>query len=320
VWTFLWPGPAYWDVGVLLLAILLDAVLPEPPPILHPVVWMGKAITILESLSPQSGNRAQFVTGAAIGVGVPLAFGAAAWGAAYGLTKLGPLAYLLGGAILLRTTFTVKGLSTAGLDTKRKLETGNLHDARASLRNLVSRDTATLSEPQVAAAAIESLAENTTDSYVAPWLAFGLLGIPGAFMYRAVNTLDSMIGYRGKYEYLGKASARLDDALNYIPARLSGILVLLSAAVLRLRVRLGCTTMWREHGRTASPNAGWTMSAMAGVLGVALEKEGHYCLGDGMREPEARDIGHAVRVGIVVAVLGIGAGVGVVAARQALTG
>ena len=129
--------------------------------------------------------------------------------------------------------------------------------ARYSLRGLVSRDATELSEPLVAAAAIESVAENTTDSFIAPWIAFALLGLPGAFAYRAVNTLDSMIGYRGKYEYLGKASARIDDVLNLIPARIAtGLLLLAGLVTAGCSARQGWRTVLREHRLTASPKRG----------------------------------------------------------------
>ena len=187
--------------------------------------------------------------------------------------------------------------------------------ARYSLRGLVSRDAEDLTEPLVAAAAIESVAENTTDSFIAPWLAFALLGLPGAFAYRAVNTLDSMIGYRGEYEYLGKVSARLDDLLNLIPARLSaGLLLLAGVVASECSVRQGWRTALREHRVTASPNAGWTIAAVAGLLGVALEKPGHYILGSAFSHPEASDIGRAVQLAYRVAGLGVLIAVGMTAA------
>ena len=192
--------------------------------------------------------------------------------------------------------------------------------ARHSLRGLVSRDATELSEPLVAAAAIESVAENTTDSFVAPWLAFALLGLPGAFAYRGVNTLDSMIGYRGRYEYLGKASARLDDFLNFIPARLSALLLLLAGVVTSCSVRQGWQTALHEHRLTASPNAGWTIAAAAGLLGVALEKPGHYLIGGEYSQPTAVDIGGAVRLAYIVAVLGLVVAMGTVAIKCMLTG
>ena len=141
---------------------------------------------------------------------------------------------------------------------------------------------------------MESVAENTTDSFLGPWLSFAIAGLPGAFAYRAVNTLDSMIGYHGRYEYLGKVSAHLDDAVNVLPARLSAFLLVAAAALLGRSPRRAWAIMEREHARTESPNAGWTMAAMSGGLGISLEKRGHYAIGQGLREPGPRDVRGAV--------------------------
>lgn len=307
------------DVGVVVLAVALDRFLPEPPAPFHPVVWMGRAIRILVRRRP-TAPLAAFLCGAAVVVLVVGGFGALGWIAMKGLAALGPLAYLLGGALLLRTTFTVTGLSAAADRTRRALAEDRLDDARESLRSLVSRDAASLSSPLVAAAAVESVAENTTDSYISPWLAFALLGVPGAVAYRAVNTLDSMLGYRGPNEYLGKAAARLDDLVNWIPARISALLLLLSGAMLRLPLAPAWRGMLRDRLLTESPNAGWTMGAMARLLGAELEKPGHYRLGAGLRQPEAADIGLAVRLAERTAVLGLLLSIGVLAGRHALAG
>ena len=170
----------------------------------------------------------------------------------------------------------------------------------------------------MAASAIESVAENTTDSFIAPWLAFAILGVPGAVAYRAVNTLDSMLGHRGRYEYLGKAAARLDDIVNLIPARLSALLLLASGATMRLPVARGWRGMLHDQRLTASPNAGWTMGAAAGLLGTELEKVGHYRLGAGSRDPEARDIGVTVRLAERTAVFAVVVTIGVLAARHVI--
>ena len=202
-----------------------------------------------------------FLFGCAIVVTVAGVSTSLAYLAMAALASVHPLAYVAGGAVLLRTTFTVRGLSSAAMRTRQALGEGRLDDARTSLRSRVSRDPTTLTTRLVAASAIESVAENTTDSYIGPWLAFALLGVPGAVAFRAVNTLDSMLGYRGSYEYLGKAAARLDDAVNLVPARLSALMLLVSGAL----VRLAWSIMLRDRRYTASPNAGWTMSAMAGL-------------------------------------------------------
>ena len=320
IWWLPWHPDWRFNVAVLLIALALDLLLPEPPNAIHPVVWMGRLISIFERFATKTGNTVVFLLGVFMAAALPALFAAVAWLAIIALFALGDIPFLIGGAVLLKTTFAVRGLASAARETQRSIEDADIHLARHSLRGLVSRDATELSEPLVAAAAIESVAENTTDSFIAPWLAFALLGLPGAFAYRAVNTLDSMIGYRGKYEYLGKASARLDDLLNLIPARLSASLLLLAGAVSGCRVRQGCRTALREHRLTASPNAGWTIAAMAGLLGVSLEKPGHYRLGGERREPAARDIVRAVQVMYIVAASGVTVAVMIVALKWVLLG
>jgi adenosylcobinamide-phosphate synthase len=154
----------------------------------------------------------------------------------------------------------------------------------------------------VAAAAVESLAENLGDSVVAPLCYYAIGGLPGAVAYRAVNTLDSMIGYRGRYEWLGKAGARLDDVLNLLPSRLAVLLIVGAAAVVGEDARGAWRVARRDARLTAGPNAGWPMAAMAGALGVELEKVGHYRLGAGGAAADATAIERADRV-IAVAAL-----------------
>jgi adenosylcobinamide-phosphate synthase len=127
---------------------------------------------------------------------------------------------------------------------------------------------------------VESAAENVCDSFVAPLFYFLLLGVPGAIAYRIANTYDAMIGYHGKYEYSGKFAAWLDDVANFLPARLSALAIIVAAWLCRKDVSQAWHIMLRDHKKTESPNAGWTMSAVAGALGVQLEKIGHYKLGD----------------------------------------
>ncbi len=310
-WWLPWHPDWYINLAVLLIALTLDILLPEPPNAVHPVVLMGKIISVLERFAVGMGNTVAFLLGVVIAVAVPALFAAAAWLAVIALFALGDILFLIGTAVLMKTTFTVRGLANAARETQRSIEDADIHLARRSLQGLVSRDAADLSKPLVAAAAIESVAENTTDSFIAPWLAFALLGLPGAFAYRAVNTLDSMIGYRGKYEYLGKASARLDDLLNLIPARISAGLLLMAGALSGFSTREGWRTALRQHRRTSSPNAGWTIAAMAGLLSVSLEKPGHYIIGENYREPKASHIGKAVRLAYIVSALGIVISMGV---------
>lgn len=316
-WAF-WPDIWYLDVGVLLIAVALDLLLPEPPNAVHPVVWMGKLISLFERMSPKSGKVAQIVAGLLIALAVPAIFGAIAWLVVIGLLKLGAIAYLVVGAVMLKTTFSLRGLQNSALDTKRALES-DISEARDSLLSLVSRDASTLTPSMITAAAIESVAENSTDSYVGPWIAFALLGVPGAFVYRAINTLDSMLGYHGRYEYLGKASARIDDVVNLLPARISAIVMLMAGAVTRFDVARGLSVLIADRGKTESPNAGWTMSTMAGLLGISLEKPGHYRLGGALRDPEPSDIGRSVRIGYAIGALGVALAIGLLWLRNSVT-
>ncbi len=207
---------------------------------------------------------------------------------------------------MLKTTFAVGMLHRVAAETRTLVNADDLPALRQNMRSLVSRDVSTMTTGQAIAATVESVSENTTDSFIGPWLAFALFGLPGAFAYRAINTLDSMIGYHGEYEYLGKVAARLDDLINLVPARLTGLLVIMGSAVLPDQSPgRAWRIMWRDHSRTDSPNAGWTISGMAGALGVELEKEGHYRLGDSARPLESADITRAVQSMYWVAGLGL---------------
>ena len=293
------------DLVVLALAVALDLALGEPPTRFHPTAWMGGTVGFAEKLAPR-GRWWGFIAGVVMVVLVVGLWTAAAYFALRGLHSLHDIVYVLVGAALLKSTFSVRMLHQAAARVRGVLAGGDLAQARYGLRSLVSRDASQLSPELTAAAAVESVSENMSDSILAPWLFFALFGLPGAVAYRAVNTLDSMVGYRGEYEYLGKASARLDDLLNLIPARLTGLLVVLSSSFLPGQRAAGAwRVMWRDHSRTQSPNAGWPMSGMAGALGVELKKVGHYRLGDATRPIGPGDITQAVRTMYLMAALGL---------------
>src|SRR5579884_1200542 len=212
-------GPtAEMAVAILLTAVLLDGLLGEYPRPLHPVVWMGQLISLLLRLAPRVGWWRQFLFGAvltllAVAISVGIAVGA--------MWVCAPLPWLqfVSGVLLLKASFALRELGRAADGVVRPLEAGDLVAARVGLRSLCSRDPSTLGEEELLAGTVQSLAENASDSVIAPLCYFLLLGIPGAVGYRAINTLDAMIGYRGRYEYLGKAAARLDDVANWLPAR-----------------------------------------------------------------------------------------------------
>lgn len=310
-----------WPVAVFLLTLLWDLVLGEPA--LHPVAAIGKTIDFLAQKAPRHGSTWPFLYGLGMALLIPAVFALAAYGAAQGALRLHPAVYILVSAFLLKSCFSVRGLDRAATSVAQSLSrhvgtiSPGLEEARGKLKSMVSRDTAGLTPALAASAAVESVAENTTDSFLGPWLAFALFGLPGAFAYRAINTLDSMIGYHGSYEYLGKASARLDDLVNLVPARLAALFIVAAGYLVGLghSTARACRTMWRQHSLTSSPNAGWTMSAMAGLLGTKLHKAGHYHLGEGA-EPGTSDIIKAVRVMYGVAAVAAALTVAVIILRQ----
>lgn len=264
---------------ILAIALGIDLVLGEPPLIIHPVVWMGKVASFLETRNVGQRPVAQFIYGVGMTLFVVGLFAVPAYFVMRCLDELNLAAYVVVGAILLKPTFSLRELRRAALKIKRFLLKEELDAARFELRSLVSRDTQGLPKPMLVSATVESVAEGTCDSFVAPLFYFLLFGVPGAIAYRVVNTLDAMIGYHGRCEYLGKFVARLDDVLNFIPARLSALLLILAAFLLRRGARNSWQTAVNSHSQTESPNAGWPMAAMTGALNVQLEKKGHYKLG-----------------------------------------
>ena len=312
----LWSVPP--DLAVLIVAVVLDMVGREPPKWLHPTVWIGRTVTIAEANAPTSRNGG-FIIGVMILLLVTGFWGGAAYFAAAGLRDVHQVAYILVGGLLLKTTFSVKMLHQTAARVRELLTAGDMAGVRAQMSSLVSRDPSQLTAEQATAATVESVSENIADSIIGPWLAFALFGLPGAVAYRAINTLDSMIGYHGRYEYLGKASARFDDLVNLIPSRLAGLLLVVASLVLPgQKASDAWRIMLRDHGKTESPNAGWTMSGMAGALGVELEKADHYRLGDATRQVEPEDITRTVRTMYVVAGAGLLLALGITYLRSGI--
>ncbi len=309
---------------VWLLALAFDLLVGEPPNRLHPVAWLGRLLAWGRARSPASSPAGLMVAGGGILAGVLLLVVGLAALVSWLAGRLGWPGLVIEAA-LLKCAFSLRGLAGAARGVTAALERGSLEEARRRVgRDLVGRPAEELSAPHVASATVESVAENLTDSLVAPLLFFLIGGLPGAWAYRVVNTADAMWGYRqGDLEYLGKAAARLDDALNWIPARLAAIGIVLSAFMSGAaagRAVIGAwRTMWRDGGRTASPNAGWTMAAMAGALGVTLEKPGAYRLGSGPL-PTARHIHRAVQVMLVASGLSVAVALAMGAALRPLIG
>lgn len=289
---------------VLAGALLLDALVGDPPNRWHPVAWMGAFIRSVEGRHPRDRPGFARLGGTLTAVGGAALFSLPVLLLAHWSRSLGWVGLAIQ-AGLLKLTLSISGLSAAGARVRRALAAGRLAAARLALgRDLVSRPTVELSADEVASAAIESLAENLTDSVVAPLLAFSLGGLGAAWAYRFVNTADAMIGYQDdRYLHFGAAAARGDDILNWLPARMAGLLVTLASPAVGGGTRNAWRVMRSQHDVTASPNAGWPMAAAAGGLGVRLEKTGHYQLGRSSDLPGCADIGRAQKLVWIVALM-----------------
>ena len=257
----------------LVVAFLWDRWAGEPAAKFHPVVWIGRVIGVLSRLAGRGTPARELVQGLGIALVVPWSCW---WGTNLVLNGLAetPWLRILVSIWLLKSTFALAALVKAAQVVQQALEAEDVIGARVGLRSLCSRDASNLSEAELAAGAVESVAENASDSVVAPLLFYALFGLPGALAYRAANTADAMIGYRGDYEYLGKAAARLDDLLNLIPARITALLLLLCRDDPRPRrpARVADPASGRRQDR--EPERGPTDGRHGGPAGVRLEKPG----------------------------------------------
>ena len=299
---------------LLALAVALDLLVGDPPNRWHPVAWIGRLVTLARARAPRAPEDLALYGTFLILIVAGLAAGGALVAEAL-LGELPGLAAPLAQAWLLKCSFSLRGLFTAVELVRGHLVARDLDGARRQVAwHLVSRDTTGLDEDAVASAAVESLAENLTDGVVAPLCFYvvgtALGGVAGglalAWAYRAVNTADAMIGYRrDELEYLGRATARTDDVANYVPARLAAAALVAGAWLVRESAEGAARVLRRDGRRTESPNAGLTMAAMAGALGVTLEKHGHYRLGAGP-PPAPAAIDRAMRVARWTAALCVG--------------
>ncbi len=267
---------------VLVLAILIDLILGEPPLGLHPTVLMGKVISAGVRVAPRGSSRLQGTYGVVLALGTIALFTCSSYlilGAAQVISD--PVQILLG-AVLFKSTFSIKLMRDYALRLASAVQQGDWEEAKNVLRHIVRRDPDRLTELQMISAGVESVAESTTDGITSPLFYYALFGVQGAIAYRVINTLDSMVGYKDpQFLHLGWFSSKLDSVANWLPARLTAMLTIISASILRHSASDAWRILLRDRNRTESWNAGWIMSAMAGALKVQLEKPGFYVLGDG---------------------------------------
>jgi adenosylcobinamide-phosphate synthase len=249
------------------LAYLLDLLLGDPPGWPHPVRLLGSIIQYWESVL----YRARVGAGALFWLAVMATTLVLMFGVLGVAALLPPWAGIVVLTYFLYTGLATRSLHQESLKVEEALVKGDLDGARASLSMIVGRETSHLSLEDMRRAVIETVAENLADGVVAPLFFTLMLGLPGLFFYKAANTMDSMVGYKNYwYAQFGKVAARADDVLNFIPARVTALLMIPTAAALGLDWRGACRIIWRDRRHAASPNAGWPEAAMAGALRVRL--------------------------------------------------
>lgn len=278
------------------ISILIDLVVGEPPKRIHPVVWIGKLISWMD-LKLRRGRHLR-MRGAILVITVSSSVLCITWTFVHFMHLVfGDIGFLFGTILVMKPSFAFRSMDEHVKPIARYCSKSDYTTAKKYLARVVRRDVDPLTDEQVISAAVETVAEGSVDGFTSPLFYFSLLGAPGAMMYRAVNTLDSMIGYRDeRYREFGWFAAKSDTILNYIPARLTALVMAFSFAIFRMNWARSLKTAIKHHRKTDSINAGWPMSAIAGGLGVRLEKPGYYILGNKLEDLKPTHIYLSLRI------------------------
>ena len=306
---------------LMLGGFILDGIFGDPAWLVHPVVIMGKAITALEKFlrkrlpnTPEGERLGPRILAMALPVGTLLITGGVCWL----FYRISPILGFVIELLWCAQALAAKGLAQESTNVYRELVKGDLPASRRAVSRIVGRDTAELTSEGVTKAAVETVAENASDGVIAPLFYMMLGGAPLALVYKAINTMDSMVGYKNeKYLNFGRAAAKLDDAANYLPSRIAALLWIASAALTGNDAKSAWRIWRRDRRKHASPNSAQTESACAGALNVQLAGPatyfGKYCdkptIGDAVRAIEPGDILRANKMMYTASLLGLAAAV-----------
>jgi len=282
----------------IVLAICIDFAFGDPKNKFHPTVWIGTIIGKLVPFSRGHSPKTEKLLGTVLTILITTLVALVFYFLNRGLDSINSIASfsyenelivlifsVLITGILLKTTIAIKGMESHAKIIMQALSKDDLNDARTRLSMIVKRNTKNLDKQHIISGTLESIGENTVDGITGPLFYFAIFGLAGAFVYRTVNTIDSMIGYKTEqFRNIGWFGANCDKILNYLPARITSLVMILAAMILKADWRHSLEIMRRDSSKTESPNAGYPMATLAGALGVRFEKVDHYILGDGNSE------------------------------------
>jgi adenosylcobinamide-phosphate synthase len=290
-------------------ALLLDFLIGDPKTKYHPTAWIGKLIAVLVPFSRNNSPKKELFGGILIVFVVVTIVSTLLVVLDFGISLLtidviSLVVSIVVGSILLKTTIAIRGMQKHALSVVDALEKDDLDSARNHLSMIVKRNTKHLDKNHISSAVLESVSENTVDGITGPLFYYAIFGLPGAFVYRAINTIDSMVGYKTSlFRNIGWFGANCDTILNYIPSRLTGLVMILSALILGYNWKESFYIMRRDGKKLESPNAGFPIAALAGALGTKLEKINYYAVGDGNIEFTKSHIISAIRLMKVSSIL-----------------
>ena len=300
------------SIVIIGFAISLDLIFGDPKNRYHPTAWIGMLIGIITTRMKNENYTVEKVGGIFI-VLIPVCFSVII---IYGLNfsidlisieSLSILISIISGVVLFKMTIAIKGMERHALAVLDSIQKNDLTQARTNLSMIVKRNTKNLDKNHILSGTLESLSENIVDGITGPMFYFAIFGLPGAFVYRIVNTIDSMVGYKTKmFKHLGWFGANCDNVLNYLPSRLTGLTIVLGSMLLGHDWK-NCYEIFKRDGKkTDSPNAGYPMAAFAGALGTKFEKLEHYSLGNGEYEITSKKVKDAISLMKVTSILFFG--------------
>ena len=275
------------SIAIIGFAILIDLIFGDPKNRYHPTAWIGTFIAKLTTITKNQNSTFEKIGGIIMIIIISSVVVLLLSGLNFGISLISVdyislILSIVIGALLLKTTIAIRGMEKHAISVLDSLESNDLDLARNYLSMIVKRNTTKLDKNHVLSGVLESISENTVDGITGPMFYYAFFGLFGAFVYRIINTADSMVGYKNDiFKNLGWFTAKCDTILNYIPSRLTGLMMVISAAILQNNWRNSYKVMIRDGKKTESPNAGYPMAALAGALETKFEKINHYKLGDG---------------------------------------